>query len=153
MFMTKSLNGLRNYGKFSRKMLYKIFNGYFTSILHLPKHETVDLCTYMYEELNQKYGLKRVAERKFKHIIASIIVNQSFLRVRMQARLMRVGWKLGLEDFSNHATRFYIDISHWLDTSKSGILREYNEFGDIQLIPTMRAIECIKERLSPFCFP
>ena len=93
----------------------------------------------------QKYGLKRVSERKFIELLSSLYSHKSFRRIKSAIRLLGLGSKIVVPDYSPLAIEYYIKCYNYIGASNSGIVINFDDLADIQMIPTIRATDCLRD--------
>lgn len=127
-----------------KKMLLKYINIFYDELI---KSETPCeyLCDFVYSILIKKYSMKKAADSKFSHLLASCVKYKSITRIRVFARF------IGLyEAFDNEDLKFYMNCYNFLMTSPSGTVNSQDCLEFIS-IPYVRCVECIKfyEKLLP----
>ncbi|CAG9327564.1 unnamed protein product [Blepharisma stoltei] len=151
-FLSKSLERIKNFGKISRKMLTKNLSYiYSCAIAKLKTGELMDsLAEFAYDELFGKYGLKKVADKKYLEIVSTALKYPDSIKISTFARLMGIGSKIDLIDFSRPKLSFifYISSISNIFKSKAGIIVGYDDSSEYQMIPSIRATECIKEKFN-----
>ena len=103
-------------------------------------------CDFVYSVLAKKYMMKKAAESKYHHLLASCVKYKSISRVRVFARF------LGLYDaFDNDDLIFYMECFEFLQNSPSGVFLPVQDFIEVIYVPYIRCIECIKyyEKILP----
>lgn len=152
---SKDMAKMSRYVRFTRKMLYKHFaNTYQTIIAKQRVGEKVKyLSCFVYDDFMQKYGLKKVADRKFTELVVSMLAYMNARRVAMFARLFGVGHKLEIKNYSSHSFKMYKNCLTHIYSSKAGIIISLEETADKQMIPTIRALECAREATGSFMSP
>jgi hypothetical protein len=138
--------------KMPKRLLYKLISYLQQSLLIKYKagEKLKSLSSISYKEFIQKYGLKQVAESKYKSFVISLLLAKNSRRIGVFCRLFGIGHKIGLVNFSVHTFRFYIDCFACIIHSKLGVVTNIDETADIQMIPTLRALECVQEKGSQF---
>lgn len=133
----------------SRKMVNKMLSNLYQICISKASSEEVDeLLAICYDEFFQKYGLKKVADRKFLEFIASLIKNKTYKKCFMFMRLAGLGNLNKVENYSKFTFLMYLDSLHYMLVSKIGITMNYDETDDKPMFPINRAVECVKEKLD-----
>lgn len=149
--LKKTKDNIIKKAKSSRKIVNKlIINAYQTALSHLPIGNNDELYEISYEDFTQKYGLRKVADRKFIEFIASIIKTKSYKKSMMFLKLSGLGKNIGIECYNNATLVLYLESWQYMINSKIGIMMSYEETDDINLFPLNRAVECVKEKLEPY---
>lgn len=140
--------------KMPKKVLYKLISYLQQSLLikHKAGEKLKALSSISYKEFIQKYGLKQVAESKYKSFVISLLLIKNSRRISVFCRLFGIGHKINLANFSVHTFRFYLDCFVSIIHSKLGVVTNVDEIADIQMIPTSRALECVQEKASQFLY-
>lgn len=94
---------------------------------------------FVFMVLVKKYMMKKAAESKFHHLLASCAKYKSIPRVRLFGRFM--GLYHGLD---NDDLNFYIECIEFLQNSPSGTLSVLQDLPEIVTVPYVRCIECLK---------
>lgn len=137
--------------KASRKLVNKLMaNAYQTALSHMPLESNEELFEICYEEFTQKYGLRKVADRKFLEFVAVLLKNKSYRRPMMFMKLSGLAKKLGMDCYSIQTLSLYIESLNYMLTSKIGITMNYEEADDKNLFPINRAVECVKDKLEAY---
>ncbi|OMJ91509.1 hypothetical protein SteCoe_5879 [Stentor coeruleus] len=147
--LKRSYEMISKKAKASRKFVNKLISStYQTAISRIPLESNEELFEICYEDFTQKYGLRKVADRKFLELIASVIKNKSFRKQMMFIKLSGLGKTAGIECYSNMTLSLYLDRLQYMLNSKIGITMNYEEADDHSYFPLNRAIECVKEKLE-----
>lgn len=147
--LKRSYEMISKKGKASRKLVNKLISStYQSAIPRIPLESNEELFEICYEDFTQKYGLRKVADRKFLEFVASAIKNKSFRKPMMFIKLSGLGKTAGIECYSNMTLSLYLDRLQYMLNSKIGITMNYEETDDHSLFPLNRAIECMKEKLE-----
>ena len=102
----------------------------------------VNLIEWTYEYFQNRYGLKNVADKKFKQFIGSVMKYQ-----QRHPRFRLFGRYLGLYDeLSEQDLKLYIDIVH--NMFKSVLNFQIQEQDEIVYIPTARACDYFKSTFA-----
>ena len=135
----------------SHKMLLKFCSQIYAVAMQKVK-EGVDflLIELAYDEIDKKFVLKKVVEKKLLEVLASSLHAMELRRVSMFARLLGVAEHAGLPSFSKHSVQMYLTAYEFMLTSKIGLMVGIDETAEVQLFPLSRAIECLKDRLAAF---
>jgi hypothetical protein len=100
---------------------------------------TESFCEFVYNILVKKYSMKRAAESKYHHLLASCMKYKSIARVRVFGRLIGL-----FQGFDNRDLSFYMECLQFLQNSPSGVFSVPSDSLDSIQIPYVRCIECIK---------
>jgi len=150
-FLRKSPESLTKSAVMSRKMLLKFCSQVYSSAVQKVR-EGVDflLIELAYDEIDKKFVLKKVVEKKLLEVIASALNAVELRRAAMFARLLGVGERAGLPSCSKQSVWMYLTAYEFMLTSKVGIMVGIDETAEVQLFPLSRGIECLKDRLAAF---
>ena len=147
--LKKSNENILKKAKASRKMVNKMISNLYQSSFSTTLGEGIDeLLVICYDEFSQKYGLKKVADRKFSEFIASLIKNKSYKKCLIFMRFVGLGYLCGLENYSKFTFLLYLESLNYMLNSKIGITMNYEETDDKSMFPINRALECVKEKLE-----
>ena len=145
----KSSDYIKKKATISRKMLNKLISNIYQVAYTKSMNEIVEeLLIICYEEFIQKYGLKKVADKKYLEFIASLLKNKSHKKCSVFIRLAGLGNINGVENYSKFTLMLYLESLQYMLTSKIGITMNYDEGDDKSLFPINRAIECLKDKLE-----
>lgn len=103
-------------------------------------------CDFVYNSLMKKYIMKRAAESKYHHLLASCVKYKSIIRVRVFGRF------LGLyEGFDSDDLQFYIECFQFFQGSQPSEKTVFSESLEIVWVHYSKCVECIKyyERVLP----
>lgn len=147
--MKRNKEYLDKKAKAGRKMVNKIIsNTYSLAVgkngLESPE-ELLEIC---YDEFSQRYGLKKVTDRKFLEFLASILKLSNLKKPQMFIKLTGFGNYINQPTYSKYTVTLYLNSLNYMLTSKVGITMNYEETDDKNFFPINRAIECIKEKLE-----
>ena len=99
------------------------------------KDATVNLVEWTYEYINNRYGLKNVADKKFTQFIGSILkYSAQYPRFWVFGRFMQLFDELNEQDL-----KLYVDIVH--NMFKSVLNFQIMEQDEMVLVPTARALD------------
>ena len=147
--LSKNTESILKKATISRKMINKmISNNYQIAISKIASESIDELLIISYEELSQKYGLKKVTDRKFLEFIASVIKNKQYKKCFVFMRLSGLGSLNKADNYSKFTLTLYLESLQYMLNSKIGITMNYEESEDKNLFPINRAIECVKEKLE-----
>ena len=122
---------------FKKMVLKLILNFYDERVKEKGGNE--NFCDFVYNILLKKYMMKKAAENKFHHLLASCVKYKFITRVRVFGRF------LGLYDeFDSNDLQFYIDCLIFLQNSPSGVFNVPSDSLDSVMVPYVRCVECIK---------
>ena len=140
---------MKKKSKLSRKMVYKMISSCYQLANSQITNEGVnELLTISYDDISQKYGLKKVSDRKFLEFISSVIKNKEYRKCLMFLRLILLGSVINDINYSRFTIVFYLESYYYMLNSKIGIVMDYDEIDDKSMFPLNRAIDCIKEKLE-----
>ena len=121
-----------------KKMLLKLIL-YFYDERIKEKGTSEHFCDFVFGCLMNKYIMKKAAESKFHHLLASCVKYKFIIRVRVFGRF------LGLYDgFDNEDLNFYIECLQFLQNSLLGSSTFLLESLEIIWVPYNRCLESIK---------
>lgn len=148
--LLKSSENILKKATISRKMINKMLSSaYQAAIVKKNQNDTVDeILIICYEEIAQKYGLKKVTDRKFLEFIASVIKNKAYKKCLTFLKFAGFGSLSNEENYSKYTLMLYLDSLQFMLNSKVGIALNYEESDDKSMFPVNRAMECVKEKLE-----
>ena len=90
--------------------------------------------------------------KKYLEFVAALLKYPDSRRVITFVKLFGIGKKLGLEDYirPKESFTFMISLLEKISKSSLGIIIDVDETSDYQFIPTIRAIECTREAITPY---
>ena len=144
-FLRKKLETIKKKSTMSRKMVNRIVANLYHSLFDTELNQT--LVEYIYDDFINKYGLKKVAEKKYLEFIASVIRHSEYRRSRMFVKFIGIAKKINLENYTKMGFEFYLPCLQFMMNSKIGIVINYDDTEDKQMFPVSRAIECTRETL------
>lgn len=153
-FNEESSRILVKQAKMSRKMTIKSVSSiYAAALIKRTSQELMNLSTFVYDEYCARFGQKLVVKKKLYDLLCSVIKYPDSRKLVNFAKLFGISGKIGLEDYSRPKQnfRFLIHLLELIQKSNLGIIVTLDENLDYQFIPAIRAIDCCKEILSPFC--
>ena len=106
-----------------------------------------NLAEVTYDEFSSRYALKTASEKKFLEFIASAVVNAEFKRSCIYIKLLGYGKLVSSQSYSKYSVVLYLSCYQYLSSSKIGF-HFANDEDDKIIIPTLRATECVKEKLE-----
>lgn len=150
-FLTKKRSAIYNYASIGKNMLYRIISSiYQTAVSRVASGEYFEsLIDVLYDDILNKYGFKNVADRKYKEFIASAIFHSDHLRVKILLKLIGVGYAIDERSYTDLTCRLYMEILHYMHHTHIGIIVASDDSADKQMYPSLRAYECLKEKLEP----
>lgn len=98
-----------------------------------------NFCDFVFSILLKKYMMRKAAESKYHHLLASCVKYKSISRVRVFARFLGLYNAFDLDDLS-----FYMESYEFLQNSPSGVFNQTGEGLEIIYVPYIRCVECIK---------
>jgi hypothetical protein len=147
--MKKSLHELDKRKKMSRKMLVKIINNFYTSLI---KAEEVpeDLLEYVYTEFETKNSLKKVVQRKVIDFLANLLQNSSVLKIKNFIKFLNFSKKIKEASFINvkDSLSMYLTGFDSVFKSKLGLMPDFNDFSETNLVPVIRISEFYRDYFS-----
>jgi hypothetical protein len=147
--LKRSKENMEKSAKASKKMVNKIIsNTYSTSLSKSPLESPEELLEICYDEFSQRYGLKKVIDRKFMEFLSSLLKVKSYKRPFMFIKLSGLGKSIKLDSYSKFTLNLYLSSLNYMLTSKIGITMNYEETDDKNLFPINRASECVREKLE-----
>lgn len=122
-----------------KKMLLKLIYYFYEERAVKDKSSQESFCDFVYGALMKKYMMKKAAESKYNHLLASCVKYKSIIRVRLFGRFLGLYDELSAEDLD-----FFIECLNFLQNSPSGIFCLNPENTEIILLPYVRCVECLK---------
>ncbi|CAG9324374.1 unnamed protein product [Blepharisma stoltei] len=101
-----------------------------------------------YDQFIHKYGLKTVAEKKLIEFIASLMKYSEYARPLLFLRFAGASSKIDNHDYSKLSFLFYLQSLNFMLNAKIGIVVGYDDSADRQMFPTVRAIECLRDKFD-----
>ena len=95
LLITKALEEEEEVYPMPKKLLLKTITDSYNRVLN-SKELNLDLVTYLYSIIMNKYGIQSIAERKFLNIISACLIHADCKRIEMFGRF------LGLYDIYTH---------------------------------------------------
>ena len=121
-----------------KKMLLKLILSFYDERVK-ERNVQETFCDFVYNVLLKKYMMKKAAESKYHHLLASCVKYKSIIRVRVFGRF------LGLYDeFDSDDLHFYMECLTFLQNSPSGVFNNPADSIECILVPYVRCVECIK---------
>jgi hypothetical protein len=150
-FLTKKRSAIYNYASIGRNMLFRLISSiYQTAVARVASGEYFEsLIDLLYEDILNKYGFKNVADRKYKEFIASAIFHSEHLRVKILIKLIGIGYAIDERSYTDFTCRLYMELLHYMHHTHIGIIVASDDSADKQMYPSLRAYECLKEKLEP----
>ena len=122
-----------------KRMLLKLIQNFYDERIK-ERNSQDNFCDFVYNVLLKRYIMKKAAESKYHHLLASCVKYKSILRVKVFGRF------LGLYDeFDSDDLQFYIDCLVFLQNSPSGIFNIPSDSIESIYFPYIRCVECIKQ--------
>jgi hypothetical protein len=106
------------------------------------------LTEQVYDDFYQKYGLKSVSEKRFIEFISSLFSYSTYRRVSVFIKFLGCGGKVSLKSYSKQSFLFYLSSLSTMINLKVGVMVAFDEIADKQMFPSLRGIECVKEKLE-----
>lgn len=147
-FLTLPISKIKLKSTVSRKNVNKILACiYFIAWEKLSSENNGNIFEATYDEFTNRYSLKTACDKKYVEFIASVIANSEYKRCCMYLKLIGKGQFANVKNYTKYAVNLYLACFNYLMTSKIG-LYSINDDEDKMLIPTLRAVECIKEKFD-----
>ncbi|OMJ68780.1 hypothetical protein SteCoe_33665 [Stentor coeruleus] len=147
-FLTLPISKIKLKSTVSRKNVNKILACiYFIAWEKLSTENNGNIIEATYDEFTNRYSLKTACDKKYVEFVASIIANSEYKRCCMYLKLIGKGHLANVKNYTKYAVNLYLACFNYLMTSKIG-LYSINDDEDKMLIPTLRAVECIKEKFD-----
>lgn len=96
----------------------------------------------------KKYGLKKVCDNKFVEFLSSLFAYSHLERVKLFLGLLGGGEKVKARNYSKSSIILGVNLWRSLVVSKVGVVLNIDESADKIFFPTLRAHECLRERLE-----
>jgi len=149
-FFQLPLNKIKLKSTVSRKNINKILIiVYNEAFFRLTNEGAVNLIELTFDEFLSKYSIKTASEKKFLEFMASVVSSSEYKRSSMYLRLISFSHLISVSHYSKYSVNFYIICTHFLYNSKIGIFLG-NEEDDKIMIPVIRVVECMKEKLESY---
>ena len=134
----------------SRKIINKMINStYMNCINKIRNGDPIESLTeQVYDDFYQKYGLKAVSEKRFIEFISSLFSYSNYRRVSVFIKFLGCGGKVSLKSYSKQSFLFYLSSFSTMINLKVGVMVAFDEIADKQMFPSLRGIECVKEKLE-----
>lgn len=142
--LEKKADWVKRKANISLKMLNKQISMFYQAYI-LKSDYSEPLLHFIYEDIQQKSGLKKLGNKKFVHFLCSLIARSTSLRTKNFLRFIGAGWITSQSNYSYFSLKFYLDCFNFVLTNKNGIAI-IDDSADKSLIPTSRALDCIKEK-------
>ena len=132
----------------SKKMMNKLMSSLYVSYFSKEDYSE-SLLSFTFFEFSQRFGFKKVIEKKFVEFICSLIYFSDSRRCRNFLRFISAGVIIKKKNFCKHSLKIYLSALNFMMNSKVG-LASFDDSLDIILIPLVRATEYFKEKLENF---
>jgi hypothetical protein len=106
------------------------------------------LAEQVYDDFYQKYGLKAVSEKRFLEFVASVYAYVKHKRVQVFFKFLGCAGYVDMENYSRISFVYYLSSLQTMLNMKLGVVVVFDEIADKQMFPTVRGIECAKEKLE-----
>ena len=124
------------------KLISSLYISYFSK-----SDFTHGLLDFVYDEFSQRFGFKKVIDKKFIEFISSMIAYEDSRRCKVFLRFIGSGISIKKIDFSDESLKLYLSSFNFMVNSKIGIA-PFDDTLDKIMLPFSRAIECIKDRFD-----
>ncbi|CAG9319602.1 unnamed protein product [Blepharisma stoltei] len=157
--LTKIMDSLReNKVKLSMsiKILMKIINQVYAEKISLSResadHKSHEASIVLYDMLIHRYGLRSVAENKYKQVVhATISYSEKFIRIKNFYKFLGLEGNFTVEDWN-----FYLYSCEFMECCNIGPYIYNEDFSPDHFSPYDRAIHCasvfFEKKLSPVLF-
>ncbi|CAG9329241.1 unnamed protein product [Blepharisma stoltei] len=149
-FLTNKIGWIIKRASMTSKMVNRIMATVYEGFANKIKTDEDGLLEATYDEFSQKYGLKTVCDRKFLEFIASLFKTADNLRSLVYLKFIGAGEKLYVRNYNKKSLEIYLDALAFMYNSKIGITINLDDTSDQIYLPTIRAVECIKEKMENF---
>lgn len=148
-FTNKKIELIKKKSSMSNRLVNKLMASIYQTFLNkLKNDEHCELIEVAYDEFYQKYGLRKVSDRKFLDFIGSLFLHSEHLRSQMFLRFLECGHKINKSDFGRLSLNLYLNCLNFMLNSKIGIMTNYEDSSESSYFPIIRAYECVKEKLN-----
>lgn len=152
--MKKSIHDLEKRKKMSKKMLVKIINTFYFSLI---KSEEIpdNLLEYVFSDYETKNSMKKVVQRKVIDFLANLIQNCSILKIKTFIKFLKLEKRIKESGFffPKDCLSMYLSGFDSIFKSKLGFMPDFNDFSETNLVPVVRVSEFYKEKLSEVLSP
>lgn len=148
--LSKKMSLIKKKSTMSRRMVNRLSESIYQDCYNKFKNgeEFAGLLEVTYDDFINRYGLKTIGEKKFIEFIASLIKNSEYARPLLFLRFIGCGTKVDAQDYSKLSFLFYLQSLNFMLNAKIGIVVGYDDSSDLQFYPTVRAIECIRDKFE-----
>ncbi|CAG9324442.1 unnamed protein product [Blepharisma stoltei] len=151
--LKKKTSRIKKYSTMGLKMINRMISTIYQNGIQLLKEETEEslssLADLTYDEIFQRYGVKVAAEKKFRDFIASLFNTSTHKRSLMYIKFLNCGNKIGATNYTRQSLVMYLKCLDFMLASNIGIMSGYLDTSEINMFPTLRAIECAKDKFDP----
>ncbi|OMJ93292.1 hypothetical protein SteCoe_3755 [Stentor coeruleus] len=149
-FFRKSREFILSKSTLSRKIVNKmIANIYMNCLGKIKNGDQIEcLAEQVYDDFYQKYGLKAVSEKRFLEFVASVYTYVKHRRVQVFFKFLGCAGYVNMENYSRISFVYYLSSLQMMLNMKLGIMVVFDEIADKQMFPTIRGLECAKEKLE-----
>lgn len=149
-FFRKSREFILSKSTLSRKIVNKmIANVYMNCLGKIKNGDQIEcLAEQVYDDFYQKYGLKAVSEKRFLEFVASVYAYVKHKRVQVFFKFLGCAGYVNMENYSRISFVYYLSSLQAMLNMKLGVVVVFDEIADKQMFPTVRGLECAKEKLE-----
>lgn len=148
LFLSKKTKLILKKATMSRKMVNKLINNYYVSFMTDNINISLSFADLLYNDMFDKFRLKKVTDRKYLEFIASLLRYAEFKRSLIFLRFLGASRKISVLPYTIYSFAFYVKALEFMQKAKIGITSSYDETADVIYVPTVRAVECVKEKLE-----
>ena len=152
IILKKSIENIKRKAKMSKKMILKMVNGIYTTLISKYKQDDFidDLLEFIYQEFQARYSMKKIVDRKIIEFICNLLKYSDLLQIRNFIKFLDLSEKISDKALQNRKEEFLLYLSG-LDSilkSKAGVMPLFDEISEIHYIPLIRSIEFFKDKFS-----
>lgn len=148
--MKKKIEYIKKRSNMSNRMINRTISTiYQNAIEKLNSDERLEnLVDLTYDEIYHRYGVKTAADKKFRDFIYSLFSNTIHKKSLLFLKFLQCGSKLGAKNYTNSSFSLYLKCLDFMLTMNIGIMPGYLDTSDNNMFPTLRAIECVKDKID-----
>lgn len=150
-FFHKSREFILSKSTLSRKIVNKMIgNIYMNCLSKIKNGDKIEcLSEQVYDDFIQKYGLKAVSEKRFLEFVASVFsYSSSHKRIKVFFKFLGCASYVSMDNYSRVSFVYYLSSLQMMLNMKLGVVLVFDEIADKQMFPTIRGIECVREKLE-----
>lgn len=152
IIMKKSSENIKKRARMSKKMMLKTINTIYNNLLSKYKQDdfTDDFLSLIYQDFETKYFMKKIVDRKMIEFLCNLLSYCEILKVQTFLKFLDFSDKINQKSLINkkESLQIYLAGLESITKSKLGIMSSFDDTSEFHLIPTVRAIEFIKDRLN-----